>query len=607
MTTRKTPPSGRDSRPRDAGAHRLKRMRNQGMKPPIERRRTDTGPTPDSVLDLGWGRLIFGQTFTDPDRIAEALEGELPDRRDIAVYVRDPHVVLANAPQEVFLDPSHTYRLELSTYRASRRAQSGFFLRRLTARTDAEAINRIYAARGMVPVPPDFFWSTRDARTVCYFLAEDETTGEILGTITGVDHSRAFNDPERGSSLWCLAVDPQARHAGVGEALVRHLAEYFAARGLAHLDLSVMHDNTQAITLYEKLGFYRVPYFSVKRKNPINETLYTGSDHDETLNPYARIIVREARRRGIRVEVTDGERGFFALSQGGRTIRCRESLSELTSAVAMSICDDKTATRALMEKTGIDVPAEITADAGREAVEAFLAAHARVVVKPARGEQGRGVFVGLTTMEELDHAIEEAGRLCDTVLLEECVEGEDLRLIVINYRLVAAAVRRPPSIIGDGRKTVGELIASQSRRRAAATDGESSIPLDAETLRTLKAGGHDTETVLPAGEELQVRRTANLHTGGTIHDVTDIVHPVLVDAAVRAARAIGIPVTGIDLMVRNPTAPDYRFIEANERPGLANHEPQPTAERFVDLLFPQSMPATVRQAAAETGNPEAHA
>lgn len=358
------------------------------MKPPIEARRTETGPTPDSVLDLGWGRLIFGQTFSDPDRIAGALEGELPDRRDIAVYVRDPHVVLANAPQEVFLDPSHTYRLDLSTYRPSRRGPSGFFLRRLTARSDAEAINRIYAARGMVPVPPDFFWSTRDARTVCYFLAEDEASGEILGTITGVDHSRAFNDPENGSSLWCLAVDPQARHSGVGEALVRHLAEYLAARGLAHLDLSVMHDNTQAIALYEKLGFYRVPYFSVKRRNPINETLYTGPDHDDVLNPYARIIVREARRRGIRVEITDGERGFFSLSQGGRTIRCRESLSELTSAVAMSICDDKTATRALMERTGIDVPAEITADAGREAIEAFLAEHGKVVVKPGARRTG---------------------------------------------------------------------------------------------------------------------------------------------------------------------------------------------------------------------------
>jgi D-alanine-D-alanine ligase-like ATP-grasp enzyme len=85
-----------------------------------------------------------------------------------------------------------------------------------------------------------------------------------------------------------------------------------------------------------------------------------------------------------------------------------------------------------------------------------------------------------------------------------------------------------------------------------------------------------------------VRKAANLHTGGSIHDVTGIVHPRLVEAAISAARAIDIPVVGIDFMVRNPTEPDYVFIEANERPGLANHEPQPTAERFLDLLFPTS-------------------
>ncbi|WP_417773451.1 N-acetylglutaminylglutamine synthetase [Stappia sp.] len=611
MASNKPPGGGprdtrsRETRPRDARSHRLKRMREDSLKPPIDPRETGApAPAADCALDLGWGRLIFGQTFADPEKIVAALEGELLDRRDIAVYVRDPHVVLANAPQEVFLDPSHTYRLQLSTYRASRRPLSGFFLRRLTARTDADAINRIYAARGMVPVPPDFFWSKRDARAVCYFLAEDETSGEILGTITGVDHMRAFNDPERGSSLWCLAVDPQARHAGIGEALVRHLAEYFAARGLAHLDLSVMHDNTQAIALYEKIGFYRVPYFSVKRKNPINETLFTGPDADDRLNPYAKIIVREARRRGIRVEVSDAERGFFALSQGGRTIRCRESLSELTSAVAMSICDDKTATRTVVEKAGVAVPAEIIAGDDAAALEAFLAAHGKVVVKPARGEQGRGVAVGLTTLEEVEAAVEAARRICDTVLVEECVEGQDLRLIVINYKLVAAAIRRPPVIVGNGRQTIRDLIASQSRRRSAATGGESRIPVDAETERTVRQSGRTLDEVLPSGMELEVRRTANLHTGGTIHDVTDIIHPVLVDAAIRAARAIDIPVTGIDLMVKAPTGADYRFIEANERPGLANHEPQPTAERFVDLLFPLSMPATARQAAADQSSAE---
>ena len=99
------------------------------------------------------------------------------------------------------------------------------------------------------------------------------------------------------------------------------------------------------------------------------------------------------------------------------------------------------------------------------------------------------------------------------------------------------------------------------------------------------------------GEEILVRKAANLHLGGTIHDVTEEVHPALIRAAVAAARAIDIPVTGIDLMVKSPREADYAFIEANERPGLANHEPQPTAERFIDLLFPLSAPAAARIAA----------
>jgi len=142
--------------------------------------------------------------------------------------------------------------------------------------------------------------------------------------------------------------------------------------------------------------------------------------------------------------------------------------------------------------------------------------------------------------------------------------------------------------VGNGRQTIRELIEALSRRRAAATGGESTIPIDAETERCLKLGGYGLDTVLENGQEVLVRKAANLHTGGSIHDVTGIVHPRLVEAAIAAARAIDIPVVGVDFMVRNPTEPDYVFIEANERPGLANHEPQPTAERFLDLLFPTS-------------------
>ncbi len=126
--------------------------------------------------------------------------------------------------------------------------------------------------------------------------------------------------------------------------------------------------------------------------------------------------------------------------------------------------------------------------------------------------------------------------------------------------------------------------------------------MDAETERTIRQAGYDFDAILPEGDELLVRKTANLHTGGTSHDVTDSVHPALVEAGVKAARAIDIPVVGIDLMVKSPRTPDYAFIEANERPGLANHEPQPTAERFIDLLFPLSMPSSVRQAVADSAD-----
>ena len=568
--------------------HRVRRMRDASLKPPLHLE-GEGKVKRDFALDCGWGRLIFGQTFEDAAAIAQSLRSEGPGRRDIAFYVRDPHVVLASAPQELFLDPSHTYRLDLTTYRPAESPPRGFFIRRLSSAQDAEDVNRIYTSRGMVPVPPEFFWSKRDSRAITYFVAEDEETGAIIGTVSGVNHRAAFDDPEHGSSLWCLAVDPQARHPGIGEMLVRRLAEHFSARGAAYMDLSVLHDNDQAIALYEKLGFRRVPVFAVKRKNPINEKLYSSplAEYD-ALNPYARLIVDEARRRGVHVEITDAEGGFFRLSQGGRSVHCRESLSELTSGVAMSICDDKAVTRRVVENAGLVVPEQMVAEDDAKALKAFLKKHGSVVVKPARGEQGRGVAVGLETLEDIERAIAAAREICDRVLVEACFAGEDLRLVVIDFKLVAAAVRRPPRVVGDGRQKIRSLIESQSRRRAAATGGESRIPVDAETERCLAAVGLTLDSVPKKGEDIVVRKTANLHTGGSIHDVTGIVHSRLVEAAVAAARAIDIPVVGIDFMVRSPSEPDYVFIEANERPGLANHEPQPTAERFLDLLFPLS-------------------
>jgi GNAT-family acetyltransferase (TIGR03103 family) len=543
-------------------------------------------PSQPQAIHCGWGRLLIGHTYPDATALAESLLGEQPGERDIALYVAAPHQVLAHAPQQLFLDPSDTLRLWFTDYRPARRSFRGFRIRRAQNDADWQAINCLYQTRGMLPIDPAKLTPYNEGGPT-YWLAEDEDSGAVIGSVMGLNHQRAFRDPENGSSLWCLAVDPQCSRPGVGEVLVRHLIEHGMSRGLSYLDLSVLHDNKQAKKLYAKLGFRELQTFSLKRKNGINQPLFLGPGPQAELNPYARIIVDEALRRGIEVQVDDAEAGLFTLSHGGRRIRCRESLCDLTSAVSMTLCQDKRLTHRALSRADLSVPAQRLAGSAEDNAT-FLAEHGSVVVKPVDGEQGQGVAVDLRTPGEVQEAIERARVFDQRVLLESYHEGHDLRVLVIGYEVVAAAIRRPAEIIGDGRHSIGKLIDAQSRRRQAATGGESRIPKDAETLRTLHGAGLDYDSVLPAGERLAVRKTANLHTGGTLEDVTAILHPALRDAAIKAARALEIPVVGLDLLVPAADQPEYVFIEANERAGLANHEPQPTAERFVDLLFPLS-------------------
>lgn len=547
-----------------------------------------SGTVPADVsVDCGWGRLIFGQTYDDPRQLAKSFRDEQRGRRDVAMYIRDPHVVVSYAPQELFLDPSLTYRLDFRNYRAHPCSLDGLTVRPLQDGDSETAINRIYQARGMVPAYQGFYAKACRDERLQIFVAVDDSVDEIIGAVTGVDHQRVFNDLDNGSSLWALAVDPQCRIPKVGEALVRELIVACIENGRRFIDLSVMHSNKEAIALYAKLGFEQVPVYCIKKKNSINAPLFIGPDPEEQLNIYARIITDEARRRGIGVEVINAENGYFRLSLGGRTITCRESLSELTSAVAMSWCDDKAVTRSMLQGAGLRVPAQEIA-AGLDSIKAFAKTYPRVVVKPARGEQGAGVFVDLTNPAEIESAVGRAARLCDKVILEEFVTGADLRIIVIAEEVVAAAVRKPARIRGNGELTIAQLIEKQSRRRAAATGGESTIPIDEETRRTIDDQGYALDHVLPAGQELQVRKTANLHTGGTIHDVTADLHPTLREVAVTAAKVLRMPVVGFDFLVPDVGQEEYVIIEANERPGLANHEPQPTVEKFLDLLFPQT-------------------
>ncbi|MCX4029359.1 N-acetylglutaminylglutamine synthetase [Endozoicomonas sp. SM1973] len=539
------------------------------------------------IIPCGWGRLIIGNTFPDPQQLASTLAEESEGQRDIALYVSNPHVVLSYSPQHLFLDPSDTLRIWMDNYRAAKKPFSHLQIRRACSIDDATAINALYQQRKMVSVDPQQVEFYKNSRKVIFFVAEHVASKEIIGTVIAVNHRESYGDPTHGSSLWSLAVSPNTQVAGVGEALVRHIIEYCAARGCHYLDLSVLHSNNMAKELYKKIGFKPINTFAIKNKNAINEKLFLGDNQPEKLNPYAQIIADEAMRRGIDVIVQDYAENLFTLSLGGRKIRCHESLSDVTPAVSMHLCQQKALTHKILQSAGLNTPEHCIYQSELQA-NAFLAKHQAIVVKPANSEQGRGITVNIQNHTTLMSAIERAQHESADILLEKFYQGLDLRIVVIGYQVVAAAIRKPAEIIGDGVHSIKCLVTYQSRRRQAATGGESRIPIDSETERCITEQGYSWSTILPKGKQLFVCKTANLHTGGTLQDVTTNLSDTLRTVAEQAAQALAIPVVGLDFIVPSPNATEYIIIEANERPGLENHAPQPTAEKFIDLLFPLS-------------------
>jgi ribosomal protein S18 acetylase RimI-like enzyme len=350
---------------------------------------------PEVVLDCGWGRIVFGQTFTSADRLTSALRAEASGHRDICIYPREPHVLIAQAPSELFLDPSHTYRLDLRRYTPGRGSHA--VVRSIEGPEDAAAMNAVYASAGMLQADPSLL------------LRNAETHVHLPGR-RGAGHRPDRRDGHRGRPRRGLR-RPRGRHQPVVPG--RRPAEPAGRRGRppdpragralrrprpAYVDLSVLHDNRAAINLYERVGFVRVPVLSLKRKNTINERLFVTppSESYQRLNPYARIIADEARRRGHRRRGAGRGVGRAPAVARGRSILTRESLSELTTAVAMSRCDDKRVTRRIAERAGLSVPRGRTATGDQQDL-AFLAEVGDVVVKPARGEQGQGITVGVHT------------------------------------------------------------------------------------------------------------------------------------------------------------------------------------------------------------------
>lgn len=320
--------------------------------------------------------------------------------------------------------------------------------------------------------------------------------------------------------------------------------------------------------------------------------------YDVRLGPSTGAIVRAAKARGIPTRRLNRE-SLVQLGYGARARRICTAESDRTAAIAETIAQDKELTRELLRAVGVPVPLGRPVSSADDAWQAALDLGLPVVVKPRYGNHGRGVATNLATREQVDKAYAAAREESRHIMVEQFIEGLDHRLLVIGDRLIAAAIRQPAQVVGDGRSTITELVAEVNRdpRRS---DGHSTvlsfIKLDAIGLEVLAEQGYQPDSIPPAGVTVLIRRNGNLSTGGTATDVTDRVHPQVAARAVEAARVIGLDIAGVDVVTRDIGQPLEAqrggVVEVNAGPGLRMHiEPtagssRPVGEAIIELLYP---------------------
>ncbi len=300
-------------------------------------------------------------------------------------------------------------------------------------------------------------------------------------------------------------------------------------------------------------------------------------DEDLRLGPSTGSIVQAALARSIPYQrLTEGSLVQFGWGVKQRRIQAAEI--DRTSAIAESIAQDKDLTKRLLAAAGVPVPWGRSVTDANDAWAAMQEIGGAVVVKPRDGSQGRGVVVNIETREHLESAYKAAAAISDDVLVERYIAGRDFRLLVVGDTLVAAARRDPPHVIGDGRQTVRQLVDqvnSDPRRGEGHATSLTKIRLDAIALDSLAALGLNVDSVPAKGQRISLRNNANLSTGGTATDVTDIVHPDLAARVVEAAQLIGLDVCGVDVVAQSIERPleeqGAGIVEVNAAPGLRMH------------------------------------
>lgn len=323
------------------------------------------------------------------------------------------------------------------------------------------------------------------------------------------------------------------------------------------------------------------------------------------LGPSTMAIKNAAENASIPVTRV-GNGSILRLGYGKYQKMIEGTISQNTNCIAVDIACDKILTKNILKEYGFPVPEGDIAYNEDDAISIARELGYPIVVKPLNGNQGKGVFLNITNKEDLLVAYRNAKNFSDLVIIERHINGKNYRVLVVGDRVVAVSERIPTRVIADGVHTVKELVDLENQNPLRGINHEKPltiIKIDAVSKMVLKKQGYNLDDIPPKNTYVYFRESANLSTGGTAIDRTDNIHPDNIDIAVRAAKAIGLDIAGIDITMENISKPLNRetgaIIEINASPGIRMHhyptkgKARDAAKAIIDMLYPKGCKSTI--------------
>ena len=326
---------------------------------------------------------------------------------------------------------------------------------------------------------------------------------------------------------------------------------------------------------------------------------------DVRFGPSTGSLVEEAVSRDIPY-IRLNDQSLVQLGFGVHQKRIQATTTANTNMIAVDIAANKHATKTLLGDMGVPVPKGYRIRDEDELEDVIERIGYPIVIKPLNGNHGKGATVGIKSVEDAKIAFEKAKEYSRYIIVEKQLIGADFRALVVNNRLIAVAERVPAHVVGDGKSSIQKLIDKTNadpRRGYGHEKVLTQIDIDGQTMRCIKKAGYELDSILPKGEHLELKTTANISTGGTAIDRTDEVHPENVFLFERIAKIIGLDVAGVDVIAPNVSEPlrdtGGGIIEVNAAPGFRMHLApsegigRNVAEHVIDMLFPPGTPARI--------------